>query len=74
MLLMEQVRTSISSDNYLKFQILMKRPIEDFDKGLSEFMASYEKLEKYYEKNVKAFETMPLQVKDSDQCKRRVSL
>ncbi len=71
---MEQVRASISPDNYLKFQILMKKPIGNFDEGFSEFMVNYEKLENYYKKNVKAFETMPLLVKDSDQYKWRLSL
>ena len=71
---MENVRTSVSFKNYLKFQILMKKPIENFDKGLFEFMTNYEKLENYYKKNVKAFETMPLLIEDSNQCKWRVSL
>lgn len=71
---MEQVRASISPDNYLKFQILMKKPVGNFDEGFSEFMLNYEKLENYYKKNVKAFETMPLLVKDSDQCKWMASL
>jgi len=70
---MNQVRVSISPATYLKFQILMKRPIGNFDKGFSELLINYEKLENYYKKNVMAFETMPL-LKDPCQYKWEVSL
>jgi|APSaa5957512535_1039671.scaffolds.fasta_scaffold03804_5 hypothetical protein len=71
---MESVRISLSPENYLKFQILMKKPVFDFNNDFSEFLTHYEQLIFYCKKNVKAFENMPLQVKDSDQCKWRLSL
>lgn len=71
---MEQIRASISPTNFLKFQILMKRPIGNFDEGFSEFMINYEKLEYYCKKNVKALDTMPLLIKDSSPCKWKLSL
>ncbi len=71
---MESVRVSLSPENYLKFQIIMKKPVFDFNKDFSAFLTHYEQLELYCKKNVKAFETMPLLIEDFDQCKWRNSL
>jgi len=45
--------TSISGENYLKLQILLKKPVSDFDDGLSELLENYEKFEKRKKENKK---------------------
>ena len=40
---MDIVTVSISPNNYLKLQILLKKPVSNFDDGLSELLENYEK-------------------------------
>ena len=42
---MAHITTRISGENYLKLQILLKKPISDFDDGISELLENYEKFD-----------------------------
>ena len=48
---MKYLTLPISGENYLKLQILLKKPISDFDDGLSELFENYEKFEKRKEES-----------------------
>jgi len=41
----DHLTTQVSGKNYLKLQILLKKPLASFDEGLSELLENYEKSE-----------------------------
>ena len=43
MICVNQLTTQVSGENYLKLQILLRKPISNFDDGLAELLENYEK-------------------------------